>query len=117
MGAEIANKEKEVAIAKCTSLQKEIEQMRVEALRRVADLHNLPPQYLKTIEWNLRKDIFEVEKALRAQSDQHLWMSNNRLLENVGLGLGGPPSSQPGPGVNNTGSGNINDWAGALSLN
>lgn len=37
--------------------------MRVEALRRVADLHNLPPQYLKTIEWNLRKDIEEVSKV------------------------------------------------------
>ena len=37
--------------------------MRVEQLRRVADLHNLPPQYLKTIEWNLRKDITEVEKV------------------------------------------------------
>ena len=32
-------------------------------------------------------------QALRAQSDQHLWMSNNRLLENVGLGLGGVPQS------------------------
>ena len=29
----------------------------------MADLHNLPPQYLKTIEWNLRKDITEVEKV------------------------------------------------------
>ena len=41
----------------------QIDQMRVEQLRRVADLHNLPPQYLKTIEWNLRKDITEVEKV------------------------------------------------------
>ena len=47
----------------CILLQ--IDQMRVEALRRVADLHNLPPQYLKTIEWNLRKDISEVEKVGR----------------------------------------------------
>jgi len=117
--AEIANKEKDVAIAKCSSLQKEIDQMRVEQLRRVADLHNLPPQYLKTIEWNLRKDITEVEKALRAQSDQQLWMSNNRLLENVGLGLGVPSSGQNGGGGggNGGGTGNINDWAGPLSLN
>jgi len=83
----------------------------------VADLHNLPPQYLKTIEWNLRKDITEVEKALRAQSDQQLWMSNNRLLENVGLGLGVPSSGQNGGGGNGGGTGNINDWAGPLSLN
>jgi len=115
--AEIANKEKDVAIAKCSSLQKEIDQMRVEQLRRVADLHNLPPQYLKTIEWNLRKDITEVEKVLRAQSDQQLWMSNNRLLENVGLGLGVPSSGQNGGGGNGGGTGNINDWAGPLSLN
>merc|ERR1719210_226434 len=110
---------KDVAIAKCNSLQKEIDQMRVEQLRRVADLHNLPPQYLKTIEWNLRKDITEVEKALRAQSDQQLWMSNNRLLENVGLGLGVPSSGQNGGGGggNGGGTGNINDWAGPLSLN
>ena len=113
--------------------------MRVEQLRRVADLHNLPPQYLKTIEWNLRKDITEVEKVnvivkqkfesfinvnifiihqvLRAQSDQQLWMSNNRLLENVGLGLGVPSSGQNGGGGNGGGTGNINDWAGPLSLN
>ena len=41
----------------------QIEQLRVEAIRRVDQLHGLPPQYLKTIEWNLRKDIQEVEKV------------------------------------------------------
>ena len=78
--AELANKDKEAAIVKCNSLQKEvscgvtsqgqtlifcyqIEQLRVEAIRRVDQLHGLPPQYLKTIEWNLRKDIQEVEKV------------------------------------------------------
>ena len=57
-------------------------------------------------------------QALRAQSDQHLWMSNNRLLENVGLGLGGvPQSSQQLNQQQGSSGGNINDWAGALSLN
>merc|ERR550539_2294381 len=106
--AEMAHKDKEAAIIKCGSLQKEIEQLRVEAIRRVDQLHGLPPQYLKTLEWNLRKDIQEVEKAMRAQ-DQQLWVSNNRLMDAVGLGLGsglGPPSSQQG--------GNMNDWSSRL---
>ena len=35
-------------------------------MRRLQDmhsLHNLPPQYLKTIEWNLRKEMTEVDKV------------------------------------------------------
>jgi len=109
--AEMAHKDKEAAIIKCGSLQKEIEQLRVEAIRRVDQLHGLPPQYLKTLEWNLRKDIQEVEKAMRAQ-DQQLWVSNNRLMDSMGLGLGsalGAPTSQQG--------GNMNDWSSQLSLN
>lgn len=104
--AELANKEKEVAIAKANSLQKEMEQLSggplLHALRRVADLPNLPPAVLKTLEWTLRKDIQEIEKAMRSQSDQHLWMSNNRLLENVGV----LPNTQA----------NINDWTLGLNL-
>merc|ERR1712128_101213 len=104
--AELANKEKEVVIAKANSLQKEMEQLSggplLHALRRVADLPNLPPAVLKTLEWTLRKDIQEIEKAMRSQSDQHLWMSNNRLLENVGV----LPNTQA----------NINDWALGLNL-
>jgi len=118
--AEVAAKEKEMAIAKCSSLQKEIEQMRVEPMRRLQDmhsLHNLPPQYLKTIEWNLRKEMTEVDKALRAQTDPQLWMSNNRLLENAGLGL----TRGPGPGHSDSPAniGNMNEWGGGgpLSLN
>ena len=40
--------------------------MRIEPMRRLQDmhsLHNLPPQYLKTIEWNLRKEMTEVDKV------------------------------------------------------
>ena len=62
--------------------------------------------------------LFIIYQALRAQSDQQLWMSNNRLLENVGLGLGVPSSGQNGGGGGaGGGTGNINDWAGPLSLN
>merc|ERR1712106_254026 len=104
---EISMKEKEVAIAKANSLQKEMEQLSggplLHALRRVADLPNLPPAVLKTLEWTLRKDIQEIEKAMRSQSDQHLWMSNNRLLENVGV-------------LPNTPHTNINDWTLGLNL-
>ena len=60
-------------------------------------------------------------QALRAQSDQHMWMSNNRLLENVGLGLGnmgqGASASQGGQQQQGAGNMNANDWASALSLN
>ena len=94
--------------------------MQASALRGVPDLPSLPPAYLKNIEWRLRKDIQEVEKvrfclicfclltvfiqAQRAQSEQHLWMSNNRLLE-VGGGPGGPG-----------GQAGLQDWTG-LNLN
>jgi hypothetical protein len=83
--AELAMKEKELAMVKAVQLQKEMEQLSggplLHALRRIADLPNLPPAVLKTLEWTLRKDIQEIEKAMRTQSEQHLWMSNNRLLE------------------------------------
>ena len=57
--------------------------------------------------------IISTLQAMRAQ-DQQLWVSNNRLMDAVGLGLGsglGPPSSQQG--------GNMNDWSShsQLSLN
>jgi len=105
--ADHAVKEKDAAIAKLSSLQKELEQLsgvQASALRGVPDLPSLPPAYLKNIEWRLRKDIQEVEKAQRAQSEQHLWMSNNRLLE-VGGGPGGPG-----------GQAGLQDWTG-LNLN
>merc|ERR1719385_630243 len=85
--AEIANKEKEVAIAKVNSMQKEIEQLSggplLHALRRVSDLPSLPPAVLKSLEWQLRKDIAEVERAARAQSEHQIWFSNNRVMESV----------------------------------
>ena len=35
----------------------------MHALRRIADLPNLPPAVLKTLDWTLRKDIQEIEKV------------------------------------------------------
>jgi len=84
---EIALKEKAAAIAKLNSLQKEVEQLSggplLHGLRRVSDLPALPPAVLKTLEWQLRKDVAEVERAVRAQSDQQIWLSNNRVMESV----------------------------------
>jgi hypothetical protein len=92
---------------KAVQLQKEMEQLSggplLHALRRVGDLPSLPPAVLKTLEWTLRKDLQEIEKAMRTQSEQHLWMSNNRLLENVGV-------------LPNTQQHNINDWTLGLNM-
>ena len=44
---------------------------------------------------------------MRTQSEQHLWMSNNRLLENVGVMQGNMPNTQQQ---------NINDWALGLNM-
>jgi hypothetical protein len=52
----------------------------LHALRRVSDLPALPPGVLKTLEWQLRKDIAEVERVARNQSEQQIWLSNNRYL-------------------------------------
>jgi len=85
--AEIASKEKEAVIAKLNVLQKELEQLSggplLHGLRRISDLPSLPPAVLKSLDWQLRKDIAEVERANRAQADQQMWLSNNRVMESV----------------------------------
>ena len=110
--AEMAMKEKEMAIIKAAQMAKELEQVSggplLHALRRVADLPNLPPAVLKTLDWTLRKDLQEIEKAMRTQSEQHLWMSNNRLMENnIGVNMGG---------VNQQHQQNMNEWALGLNM-
>jgi len=84
---EIAIKEKAAALVKLNALQKEVEQLSggplLHGLRRVSDLPSLPPAVLKTIEWQLRKDVAEVERAVRQQSEQQIWLSNNRVMESV----------------------------------
>jgi len=86
--ADMATKEKEAALAKLNTLQKENEQLSggplLHGIRRVSDLPSLPPQVLKTLEWQLRKDIGEVERVARQQADQQqIWLANNRVMENV----------------------------------
>lgn len=88
--ADMALKEKEAALTKLNALQKENEQLSggplLHGIRRVSDLPSLPPAVLKTIEWQLRKDMGEVERVARQHQDQqHIWLANNRVMENVGM--------------------------------
>ena len=64
---ELALKEKEDAVAKIAMLQKEVDHLSggpyLHAVKRVGDLKGLPAGVLKTIEWQLRQDLQEVEKV------------------------------------------------------
>ena len=52
----------------------------LHGLRRISELPSLPPAVLKSLDWQLRKDLAEVERASRAQADHQMWLSNNRLI-------------------------------------
>jgi len=81
--AELAMKEKDQAMLKLAQMQKEIDNLsggpHLHVIRRVQDLKTAPVGVLKTIEWQLKKDLEEVEKVMRAY--QHLesnpWMGSN----------------------------------------
>ena len=64
---EQAIKEKEQATAKANQLQQELEGMNggehLRVIARVSELKCQPLALLKTIEWQLRKDLAEVEKV------------------------------------------------------
>ena len=64
---ELAYKEKEQAMLKLAQMQKELDNLsggpHLHVIRRVQDLKNTPIGVLKTIEWQLRKDLQEVEKV------------------------------------------------------
>ena len=71
---EIAMKEKDLLLNKMGQMQKEIESLQqqqrsgtnsefLHAVKRVSELKGLPPAVLKTLEWQLRKDLIEVEKV------------------------------------------------------
>ena len=64
---EQAIKEKEQAAAKANQLQKELDGgsggQHLHAIARVSELKGQPLALLKTIEWQLRKDLQEVEKV------------------------------------------------------
>ena len=54
----------------------------------------------------LEQIIIFMFQAMRTQSEQHLWMSNNRLLENTGCVMQNPNTQQQ----------NINEWALGLNM-
>jgi hypothetical protein len=64
---EQAIKEKEQAAAKANQLQKELDGANggphLHAIARVSELKGQPLALLKTVEWQLRKDLQEVEKV------------------------------------------------------
>ena len=65
--AELAVREKEAAMLKLAQMQKEIDTLsggpHLHAVRRVQDLKSAPMGVLKTLDWQLRKDLQEVEKV------------------------------------------------------
>ena len=66
--AEIAMKEKEAAALKMGHMQRELEELQgngqyLHAIKRISELPNLPIGVLKAFEWQLRKDLQEVEKV------------------------------------------------------
>ena len=65
---EQAIKEKESAAAKMNQMQKELDGLTggpfLHAVGRIEDLKTQPMSILKTIEWQLRKDLQEVEKVI-----------------------------------------------------
>ena len=65
--ADLAYKEKDAAMLKLAQMQKELDSLsggpHLHVIRRVQDLKSTPIGVLKTIEWQLRKDLQEVEKV------------------------------------------------------
>jgi hypothetical protein len=94
--AELAFKEKEAAMLKLAQMQKELDNLsggpHLHVIRRGQDLKNTPIGVLKTIEWQLRKDLQEVEKAMRVQqleSPQWSIGGSNRLFDFPTVSSGG----------------------------
>merc|ERR1712210_208576 len=92
--AEMAIKEREVALNKAVQLQKELEQLSggplLHALRRIADLPNLPPAVLKTLDWTLEQPPVG-EHGLRVAEPEHPAAEHQR----VGAGLEHAAPLQP----------------------
>ena len=64
--AEMALREKEVAVSKWHALMVEGQQSGgpyLHAVKRVAELKGLPVGVLKTLEWQLKRDLMEVENV------------------------------------------------------
>ncbi len=75
---EQAIKDKEAATAKANQLQTELDGLNggphLHVVGRVADLKGQPTSILKTIEWQLRKDLQEVEKV------EIIWLFENEVV-------------------------------------
>jgi hypothetical protein len=108
---ELALKEKGDALSKAAQLAREVEVLNggphLHVVKRVADLKGLPLNVLKALEIQLRKDLQEVEKATRSQTESQ-WFSNNRLFDF-------PPTTSSS-GVNTT-NGTGTDWSLGLISN
>jgi hypothetical protein len=65
--ADLAIKEKDAAMLKLIQMKEEMDSLNggphLHAVRRVQDLKTTPVGVLKTLEWQLRKDLQEVEKV------------------------------------------------------
>jgi len=115
--AELAIKEKDAALHKLAQMQKEIDNLsggpHLHVIRRVQDLKTAPVGVLKTIEWQLKKDLEEVDKVMRAyqQLESNPWMTGN----GSGLtGVGGTGNNRffdltPNPGGHDWGMGLISN--------
>eukprot|EP00095_Tigriopus_kingsejongensis_P011436 maker-scaffold222_size251774-snap-gene-0.25 protein:Tk11436 transcript:maker-scaffold222_size251774-snap-gene-0.25-mRNA-1 annotation:"ring finger protein unkempt-like protein" len=81
--AELANRERESALQKAVQFQKELETLRggpfLHAIKRVDDLKGLSPGVLKALEWQLRKDLQEVEKMLHMNDANNQWGSSSTV--------------------------------------
>jgi hypothetical protein len=80
----------------------------LHVIRRVADLKTAPMGVLKTIEWQLRKDLQEVEKVMRAYHplESNPWLGtgglnggNNRLFDFPSVSAGGGGGGDWGMGL------------------
>ena len=102
---EVAMKEKDAAISKAMSLQREVDAMaggpNLHAIKRVSELKTMPLSMLRGLEMQLDKDLQEVKKvmvikwpmktllwpfsllfqAIRVQAECNQWYSNNRLFD------------------------------------
>lgn len=91
--AELAMKEKENALLKLAQMQKEIDNLsggpHLHVVRRVQDLKTAPMGVLKTIEWQLRKDLEEVDKVHKFIKPPRSHKTNDIFSGNASLSATG----------------------------
>ena len=70
-------REREEALTRLQQLQREVQASEatsaasphLHAVRKVSELRTMPPGVLKAVEWQLRRDLYEVERAMRQQQE------------------------------------------------